>query len=453
MRKVLKYVAYSCSILLMLCIIVGYIFLKPLDTSAYYENDYFYKTTESIAINKQFDAATTDDTLRVAWTKVSLVPPFKTPIAIDAARNGKLYESVHDSLWVRCFLFKKGNYKVAFVEMDLLVVPPMVTAILDTLLLKQGFSLQNIYLTASHTHTGIGAWHSSVVGELFAGKYDARVPHFIAQQINTAILQTDAEQAQPCKMGYAAIPTQKLVYNRLFEKTGEVDSTIRVLKIEKQNGDIASIITFSAHPTCLHENVMQLSGDWPGCMLHILDSTKHNHLGMFCAGCVGSHAPYRCKKDKWDELNYIGNKTAAYILEQYDSIPLSYTTQLKMVHQPIVMREPNYKVGLGLVLRQRWFYTFFGRENKYINMLRIGDVIFAGMPCDFSGEMSDELDAASEAQHKHLMITSFNGCFVGYVTDDRRYDLNTYETKTMNWYGPGNGSYFTELLMRMLVKI
>jgi hypothetical protein len=198
---------------------------------------------------------------------------------------------------------------------------------------------------------------------------------------------------------------------------------------------------------------MELSGDWPGMMMQKIDSTKKVDFCAFSAGSVASHGPYKSKTDKWQQLKYTSNLACKYLYNNLDSIPLNYSYNLNMVHQPILMREPNYRIFATLVLRQRWFYKFFGKEKIYINMLRIGDVVFAGMPCDFSGEMSDELDDASSARNKNLFVTSFNGCFIGYITDDRRYDMNTYETRTMNWYGPGNGSYLTEIIMRMMNRI
>jgi hypothetical protein len=451
-NKLIKFFKWFTISLVISVLVIAFVFLKPLDKSPYYENKYFYKTTESINNNPTFDRKNNNDTIRGSWAKVSLIPPFKTPIAIDANRKGKPFDGIHDSLYVRTFVFSQGKYKVAYVIADLLIIPPSVTNILDTLLKKEGYSLQNIYLSATHTHTGIGAWHNSFIGELFAGKYDQRAPDFIAQQIKESILLAEKNQ-EPLKFGYKTIPTKKLVYNRLLENGGEVDSLIRVMKIEKQSGEKACLVSFTAHATCLHNEVMELSGDWPGMMMQKIDSTKKVDFCAFSAGSVASHGPYKSKTDKWQQLNYTTNLACKYLYNNLDSIPLNYSYNLNMVHQPILMREPNYRIFATLVLRQRWFYKFFGKEKIYINMLRIGDVVFAGMPCDFSGEMSDELDDASSARNKNLFVTSFNGCFIGYITDDRRYDMNTYETRTMNWYGPGNGSYLTEIIMRMMNRI
>jgi hypothetical protein len=433
-------------------IIIGLVFLKPLDNRPYYKSDFFLRTSKAIENNKQFELGLSGDTVKAGWSRASLIPPFGTPIAIDANRQGKFFDGIHDSIFVRSFVFSQGNKKVAYVSVDLLIVPPTVTEILDTLLKSKGYDLQNIYLSATHTHCSIGAWHNSFIGEIFAGQYDARVPPFIAQQVATSILSAEKNQSK-IKIGYKSIATHKLVYNRLLEKGGEVDSNIRIVKIEKETGEKACLITFTAHATCLHDRVMELSGDWPGMMMHKLDSSGKSDFTCFSAGSVGSHGPFKCKKDKWQQLTYTTNGATKVVFESLDAIQTSYVTKLNMTHQPIELREPNYRVNAFLVLRPHWFIKFFGRQNNYINMLQLGDIVFAGMPCDFSGEMNEELDEQASNMKKKLMVTSFNGCFMGYVTDDRRYSMNSYETRTMNWYGPGNGAYFTELIMKMMDRL
>jgi neutral ceramidase len=49
-----------------------------------------------------------------------------------------------------------------------------------------------------------------------------------------------------------------------------------------------------------------------------------------------------------------------------------------------------------------------------------------------------------------LIITSFNGGYAGYITPMKYYDQNGYETRVMNWFGPGNGEYFSECVRRMV---
>lgn len=446
--SVLKFSFYLLIGLAILVLLLGILFLKLLDNTPYRQCDFYKKTCREISLIRP---CTNDpeDTILAGWSRVNLKPEFGTPIAIDANRKGAHFAGVHDSIYVRAFVFKNKFRKVAYISADLLIIPPEVTQLIDSVLKPQGFDENNIFLSATHTHCSIGSWQNTLVGEIFAGKYDPRVPAHIVSRMSQAILEAE-KNVSKVKIGYTALPTHKMVYNRLVEDKGKLDSLVRIVKFEKEDGSTASIITFTAHATCLHDRVMDLSGDWPGIMMHNLDSSGLCGFTSFSAGAVGSHGPYKCKKNKWVQLKYISSGVTDTVMAHMEDIPMKYMSELQMVHQPVYLRDPQFRINSFLVVRPWAFNHFFGVQQAYVNTLRIGNNIFMGMPCDFSGELSATLDNKAADLNSHLLITSFNGCFIGYITDDRWYSMNAYETRTMNWFGPGNGSYLSEVALLMI---
>lgn len=444
-------------------IIVAFIFLiaallcfKPLDTTPYQQTEFYKK--ESAVLDSVSQIRNSNSEIRnveVGWSRLNLLPPFTTPIAIDAHRDGKHFEGVHDSIYVRAFVFKQGEKKIAYISADLLIIPPTVSKMFDTILKKHGYDASNIFFTATHTHTSIGAWYDSYVGEKFAGKYNERVPKHIANCISKAIL--DAEKnCSAAKIGFGEFPTQKLVFNRLVtqmahlpDSLGEVDSLLRIVKVEKETGEKAAIITFAAHCTVFHEDMMSLSGDWGGMMMNRLNESGKINFSSFSAGAVGSHGPFEFSEDQELEANYMANSVAEIVEQNFDSIRTDFVSSLNMIHLPLYLREPNLRISDNFVIRPWLFYKLFGNEKVYINTLQVGNIFFTGTPCDFSGELINEIDSVADLKNKKLIVTSFNGGYVGYITADKWYHLNTYETRLMNWFGPGNGSYFSEVVMRL----
>jgi neutral ceramidase len=96
------------------------------------------------------------------------------------------------------------------------------------------------------------------------------------------------------------------------------------------------------------------------------------------------------------------------------------------------------------------FRTFFGEYPSTLTALRIGPVVMLGTPCDFSGELSPAIDSAAAKLGLRSIITSFNGGYIGYITRDEFYDRDHYETQIMNWFGPGNGAYLSEDMIKMM---
>lgn len=453
MKKILSVIAGILLVILTLAVIC----FKPLDKTPYQQTGFYKKEMALIdsVVSIQTDK-TSDSVLLIGWSSVNLLPPFSTPIAIDAHRNGKHFEGVHDSIYVRAFVFKQGKKKIAYISADLLIIPPTVTRMFDTLFSQQGFNQNNIYFTATHTHTSIGAWYNSIVGEIFAGKYDARVPEFIATQIAKAITEAE-KKCSPATIGYGEFPTQKLVFNRLVtqmahlpDSLGKVDSLIRIVKIENEQGQKAAIITFAAHNTVFHESLMNLSGDWCGQMMKQLNESGKINFASFSAGEVGSHGPYEKTKDQEAEAKYMADGVAQIVLQNFDSIKTNHVGHINMIHLPLYLREPNLRITESIVIRPWLFKKLFGDEQVYMNTLQLGSVTFAGMPCDFSGELIGETDSVADSLHLQLVVTSFNGGYIGYITRSQWYNLNTYETRTMGWFGDKNGEYLNEILNKLI---
>ena len=43
--------------------------------------------------------------------------------------------------------------------------------------------------------------------------------------------------------------------------------------------------------------------------------------------------------------------------------------------------------------------------------------------------------------------------YMGYITPDKYYDVDHYETQLMNWYGPGNGAYMNKCIEQLILKV
>jgi len=85
-----------------------------------------------------------------------------------------------------------------------------------------------------------------------------------------------------------------------------------------------------------------------------------------------------------------------------------------------------------------------------ITSMRMGNLLFIGVPCDFSGELVAPLEKYANDRGIELIITSFNGGYAGYVTKDEWYDFNKYETRTMNWYGHEIGKYMSVAITKII---
>ena len=174
---------------------------------------------------------------------------------------------------------------------------------------------------------------------------------------------------------------------------------------------------------------------------------------MYGAGAVGSMSPRTKFRKGREKVEEISEGLYQIISDSYRSIGVKYEFELKSERYEIEMREQSFRISSNLIIRPWIFNYLVGDSPKFISSLRIGNILIVGTPCDFSGELVDPIEKSITNKKLNLMINSFNGGYVGYITDDRWYDneeINTYETYTMNWFGPYNGKYFSILIEKII---
>ena len=120
---------------------------------------------------------------------------------------------------------------------------------------------------------------------------------------------------------------------------------------------------------------------------------------------------------------------------------------------PLALTDEQPKFLHDWRIRPWLFQGTFGQYPTFISVLRVGDIVLLGTPCDFSGEFNPSLDSLAATKNVFPIVTSFNGGYIGYLTPEKYYDVDHYETQLMNWYGPGNGEYVRDVLEKLLNSV
>lgn len=444
----MKKIAIGLGVLLLVAVAGLVAVLAPADKRPYSELPAYHQTIKQVGnLQKpQLQAGP----LQVGWTKVNLTPPFSTPISTSESRGGKHYTMVEDSIFVRAFVFDNGGSKAALVTADLLIIPPTVTELLQERLQQLGLA-GKVFFSATHTHSSIGGWAPGYVGSRFAGEYNPEVPQFIADKIIEALTHANAD-LQPASIGFGKTGTYKNVTNRLVGEEGTVDEFVRLIRINRQDGTHAAIVSFAAHSTIIPDTLLHIHRDYPGLLVDYLERQNTIHMAAFVAGAMGSMGPGLEELGPWLQCEQLAADLTHATLRLWNNLDMDTVVEVYMREFPIGLREPNFRVSEAWRIRPWVFRQAFGDGSASISCLRLGDILLVGTPCDFSGELVAPIDSLAAAHGKKLMLTSFNGHYCGYITCDKWYDKEAYETRTMNWFGPGTGAYFTEVIDTLVIQ-
>src|SRR5690606_80641 len=116
------------------------------------------------------------------------------------------------------------------------------------------FPIDQVYFTATHTHSGMGGYMPGLMGRIAFGGYDETVVAMLEEKtvvgINQATASLDTVQVQ-----YRKTAAGDFVMNR-FIAEDPVDPYFRQLILTNTQGERGSLITYSAHATCLSSKFM-----------------------------------------------------------------------------------------------------------------------------------------------------------------------------------------------------
>jgi neutral ceramidase len=423
---------------------------EKIDRTPYQETSYYKETMQRLDRLNADSLEKKSLYFKAGWAKESIVPGFHIPMAGYGIRND--FECIHDTLFARAFVFDNGSKKVAIVSLDLLIIPPVLIQRFIKQSPSSDIKIEDIYFSATHTHNSVGGWADKIAGRFLAGKFNEQMVEKLIASIHAAIKKAESN-LEESKIGYGQYEASAMVSNRLVHEKGTIDPWLRVIKIQKKSGPVAVLTTFAAHATCLSAKNNCLSGDYPSFLVDSLEKSKRIEFALFCAGAVGSMGPGDLQKSSYDRATAIADSLSDKILSGLDHIEMASGDTISSFFVPLSLREPHLKISNDFRFRPWVFNLILGEQTIGISVLRIGDIVMIGTPCDFSGELVKGFEGVCREKNIHMIITSFNGGYIGYVTDDRHYDLVKPETREMNWYGPYNGAYFTEIITKILRKI
>lgn len=421
--------------------------LTTVDHSPLKEQEYYKESKE---ILKQISLSSSDTSrVKAGWAKANITPDFSAVI-VGFGKNGA-FSGVMDSLYVRSIVFEQSNKKYLYLSYDLMIMHPYLVHKIEEKLKNEGLIFDGIYYTATHTHNGLGGYGDKPSGLIALGGIDDKVIDLILSKTVESVTESILNKS-PVSYNYGVKNTKIIVKNRLDRDNGQVDDKMRVLQLKNEKGERLSLVTFAAHATCLPRTMDSLSADYPGELVRLLEKSKRVDFAVFSAGGVGSHAPTQGGLSG-DDMRKYAERVSWRAFELIVNDEFEPLTNISFAKTEIPLRSPHLKVVKNIRLRPWLFEAVMGEGVGKLQFLKLDNVVFVGTPCDFSGELSLEIE--SEIKNKKLspVVTSFNGEYIGYITPDKYYYWDTHEVRDVNWFGPYNGQYFKESILDVLNNI
>ena len=464
MKRPVRIAARILAGLLALGAVMGITCLDGVDTRPYFHESYYTQTKARLKALEEnnrlvwgelaagFGSAKLTPTVN-ASTDVPTQGRFRSlSLAGYGNRHGKPATGVHDDLFVKAIAFKVQDRVGIIVGADALIIPRDVEErAMRRLEQESGLRREQVYLSATHTHSSLGGWGEGTVAESFAGPYQPGAQIWFADCI-TAAIQSALKDLKPARFGHGSFNASRFIRNRLVGKLGNVDPEFTFCVLEQEGGKRAVMGVFGAHATILSADMMEFSADYPGAWQRAIEQATGG-LAVFLAGGVGSHSPVP-QTNGLAGVEQMGQDLAKIVLEHLSATSLTNSVSFGMIGVEVTMPPLNVRLSDGIRLRP-WLAARLvpAKSNSFLQAFRIDNTIWVSTPCDFSGELALGIKDLVHSHGTSAVITSFNGDYVGYVIPARYYHLGGYEPRLMSFFGPNVPDYFDELIRSMALSL
>ena len=446
-------------VLVLLLAILYFTATGPVNQEPYFKSDYYRESCSKIDGLKG-NYTSSNDSLLAGFAKVSITPVLNTtednaeegkfilvPLAGFGARKGAPATGIHDSIFVKAATLKVADRLLVFVGADLLIIPPNVTDSVMVALSAKGIQRDQLFFSATHTHSSLGAWAPGWVGEQFSGEYNPKLAKWLTRQIVMAVT-TAVSDLKPASLASGDFDAAQYTRNRLIGARGTTNDDFSFIYLQQNNGKKVVIGSFAAHATTMGDKNMQISGDYPGFWQRKMENTSVDYA-IFFAGSVGSQTNVG-EGEGFEKPKFIGEALADSVNAHLQNIPLK--NKITASSLTLKMALPEYHIRLST---QRNLATFLCRklnpipDNSVLQVVRLGNMIWITTPADFSGEYALQIKNALAAKGYKANVSSFNGSYLGYIIPGKYFYLDKYEPKDMGWFGPTMGDYTMDLIHQL----
>lgn len=396
--------------------------------------------------------------LNAGVARIDLTPPLKlkSPLGGYGARMSRPAEGVHDRIFAKALVVSDGKRKFALVTADLLGFAPVFKEELIKRLAGKGWSVEQVMLLPSHSHTSIdmNAMNPrNVLGIPQIGVHNPAVYELTLKNFEEVIQQAESK-LQPVSIGTTSRRITGWNRNRR-EKGGVTDDELTVTRVDSAEGKpLAVLVNFTAHPTFMSEREMLFSGDWPGALQRTLEAVVGQGItAMYYNGAEGDQSPVARPESgdsPWEKVERYGLELGLVAADVCKTIKTNRDVAFGYHLQPILLPDRSWHPdfmqtgGKEYGLSEAFMTGILKKmtpDASASGSVRLGDLVIIGIP----GEMASGLGLRTKAEVRaathaeHAVIGGLANEWISYILTADSYLKGSGYEASMSFYGPELG--------------
>lgn len=231
---------------------------------------------------------------------------------------------IHDPLYASALYLSNDEESILCISTDLLFVHHQLAAdCRQRICRKTRVPAENIMISATHTHSApvtcsVLAWQ----GDPIVPPPDPEYLKQVSEGIVTAGVQA-VENASPAELASTFAAVDGVGCNRL-DPDGPRDPDAGILVVRRSSDKCVTAlqVCYSMHPTVIHEDIRQVTSDFPGFCRRSLESEFPHAMVIYHTGPCGNLSPrHHVRNQTFDEADRLGFRLADCINKALSRIP------------------------------------------------------------------------------------------------------------------------------------
>jgi hypothetical protein len=355
-----------------------------------------------------------------------------------------------DELAVRALVVSLGDTRVTWIAADLVAVDQSFTRRLEERLVAIGIRPGTLIVSASHTHSGPGAF---LAPALFAVAAVDRESPAVRDAVLDAMVQATRRAgvgARDARVAVATVEAPPLTKSRL---AASLDREIVVLGVTTTSGEpVAVVWNYAIHGTMLGPRNLRLSGDVMGVASRVLEA----ELGvpaLYVNGAVGDVSPH----------HHGEGATVADGRALANAVQAAWKTTESIGATSLAVRTARVRLpSPDLSLRHcvagfipgwaRVPLSHFLPADTEVVAVSLGRVAWVTMPGEPVTALGREIKDAARNRFPHVFVAGVSNDYLGYFVRPDDYERKGYVTCAAVYgrrLGPCLAATATELLRRL----
>ena len=408
--------------------------------------------------------------LQVGFGRVNITPGYSVALQGGNYKN-RMSIGTKDFLYATCIAIKSGEETVLLYTIDVKLmtggfVEPMKKAISQ----KTGIPENNIFLSATHTHSGPAvrySWDGS-------SRYLTEFNEYVIGAATTAL-----KDLAPAKLYVGSTMTEGLAYVRHYvlqdgsvggpnfgkdgmarvEHVRDADAELQLVKVEREEKKDILLMSFGAHCTMNgQETDLMLSADYPSPTRDYIENSTDMVVAFF-QGASGDQVPSSSVDSKsTNDYRQHGQRLGKYAVDALPTLKAVEGDGIGFANQ--TMTYPTNKKDLDKTdnfngrFEQKWIETRKSlppTRDMVLRAITVGNMGFVVAPYEMFGEQGKYIKTNSPLELT-MIITCGEGNNSYVAASKGGFEYNSYEAQVC-YYAEGVAEQAAKDFVNILSQI